>query len=132
VAKGKQTGLSLVDQGADVVMGNANAVGVAALEAAASRGKYAIGAQFDQASVAPDAVLGSAVVRQNVSVKKGIELIVNGTFEPKLYVYGLKDDSTDFVWNPELEKKFPEAVEAAEKAREEIRAGQVEPPSIKP
>jgi basic membrane protein A len=132
VAKGKQTGLSLIDQGADIVMGNANAVGVAALQAAASRGKFGIGAQFDQTDVAPDSVLGSAVVRQNVSVKKGIELVVNGTFEPKLYVYGLKDESTDFVWNPKFEEQFPEAAAAADKAREEIRAGKVKPPSIKP
>jgi len=132
VAKGKQTALSLIDQGADIVMGNANAVGVAALEAAASRGKYGIGAQFDQTDVAPDSVLGSAVVRQNVSVKKGIELVVNDTFEPKLYVYGLDDNSTDFVWNPKFEKEFPEAAKAADKAREEIRAGKVKPPSIEP
>ncbi|MEA2442738.1 MAG: basic rane protein [Thermoleophilales bacterium] len=132
VAKGKQTGLSLIDQGADIIMGNANAVGVAALEAAASRGKFGIGAQFDQTSVAPDSVLGSAVVRQNVSVKKGIELVVNGTFEPKLYIYGLKDDSTDFVWNPKFEQQFPEAAAAADKAREDILAGKIKPPSIKP
>jgi basic membrane protein A len=131
VAKGKQTALSLIDQGADIVMGNANAVGVAALQAADSRGKYGIGAQFDQASVAPETVLGSAVVRQNVSVKKGVELVVDDTFKPELYVFGLKDGSTDFAWNPALEEKFPEAAKAVEDAKEELLAGNVAAPSTK-
>jgi basic membrane protein A len=131
VAKGKQTGLSLIDQDADIVMGNANIVGVAALEAAASRDKYGIGAQFNQTAVAPDSVLGSAVVRQNVSVKKGIELVSDDTFEPKLYVFGLKDGSTDFDWNPKFEKQFPEAAEAVESAKEDLLAGKIKPPSTK-
>jgi basic membrane protein A len=131
VAKGKQTALSLIDQGADIVMGNANIEGVAALQAAASRGKYGIGAQFDQTSVAPDSVLGSAVVRQNVSVKKGIEVVVKDTFQPKLYIFGLKDGSTDFVWNPKFESQFPKAVEAVDKAKKELLAGEIKPPSAK-
>jgi basic membrane protein A len=131
VAKGKQVALSLLDQGADIVMGNANQEGVAALEAAASKGKYGIGAQFNQTDVAPDSVLGSAVVRQDVSVKKGIELVVNDTFEPKLYVFGLKDGSTDFEWNPKFEEQFPEAAKAVEGARKDLLAGKVEAPSTK-
>jgi basic membrane protein A and related proteins len=131
VAKGKQTALSLIDQGADIVMGNANIEGVAALQAAASRNKYGIGAQFDQVAVAPNSVLGSAVVRQNVSVEKGIELVAKGTFQPKLYVFGLKDGSTDFVWNPKFKEQFPQAATAVDKAKQDLLAGKIQPPSAK-
>ena len=131
IAKGQQTALSLIDQGADVVLGNANIEGIGVIHAAQSKKVFAMGAQSNQTAVAPATVIGSGVVRQGVSLQKGIELVVNNTFQPKVYSYGLKDNSTDFEWNPAFQTKYPDAVKAIASAKKDLLSGKVPVPSTK-
>ena len=61
VAKAKETALAMIDQGADVVMTNANQAGLGSIEACKEKGVYAIGSNQDQNDMAPDAVVVSGI-----------------------------------------------------------------------
>jgi basic membrane protein A len=130
VAKGKETALALIDQGADVVIANANIVGLGSIAACSERGVYAVGTVTDQTDVAPDTVVASGLTRGDLVVWYGIKHVVDGTFEPKVYRLGIGDGVEDLAWNPAFVDQFPEAVERLEEIKRDIQEGNVQAPVI--
>lgn len=91
IPKGKETALAMIDQGADVVCTNANQVGLGGIEAAKSRGKYAVGYIDDQYKVAPGTVPVSAIQSVEDLTIKIIEMAKTSPLIPQTYLLGVKD-----------------------------------------
>ncbi len=86
--KGKQAALSLIDEGADIVLPVAGATGNGAFTAAAERKVYAIGVDTDQCVSIPDAcpvLLTSNMKRTDVAVYNAIKSVVDGSFKGGVY-----------------------------------------------
>jgi basic membrane protein A and related proteins len=82
---------SQFDLGVDVIYHVAGLSGIGVINAASDRGLWAIGCDFDQSNVNPDAVLCSMVKRVDTAVYLTIKSIVDGTFKTGPVEFGLKE-----------------------------------------
>jgi basic membrane protein A len=79
-AKGKEAALTMIDNGADVLIHDADLTGTGAMQAAKERGAYAIGMVDDQSSIAPELFLTSVLLNVTKGIGDQMDLIANGTF----------------------------------------------------
>ncbi|MBU5435658.1 BMP family protein [Pseudoflavonifractor sp. MSJ-37] len=120
--KAKEVALGYTNQGFDVLCASANNAGLGVIQAAEEAGVYAIGYNADQYSQAPDAVIVS-VLRDFQSMFDNVfQEIANGTFEARVYSYGLKDGGTKFSdwhgWDeklPDVKQKMDDLFAALDK-----------------
>lgn len=93
--KAKEMTLNFINNdGADVVCASANSAGLGTIQAADEAGVYAIGFNSDQYEAAPDAVIVS-VMRNFESMFDGLyKDCTGGTFEAKVYPYGVAEGGT--------------------------------------
>jgi basic membrane protein A len=91
LAKAKESAFSMIEQGADVLVGDANVAGVGVIEAAKERGCTAIGTNSDQNSVAPETVPVSVLTDGKLMISMLVEKLVKGEFEPEFYLIGVKE-----------------------------------------
>ena len=105
----------------------AGGVGVGVIEAAKEANKFAIGVDRDQAYLAPDNVLTSALKLANVAVENLSKEAMNGTkIGGKTYTYGLKENA---VGIPTENKNMDPAVyKAAMAVQDKIKDGSIVPP----
>lgn len=128
--KGREMALSMIDQGADVIMHAADFTGVGVLNAAAERGVWGIGVDMDQSSVAPGSVLISALKDARGAVHDVVAAIVAGEFEPGVLVYDT-EHGADLVAIPTdlpFYQENPQVLAAIEAARAAIENGTVQVP----
>lgn len=91
-AKGKQAALQLYVQGADVVFQAAALAGIGVLKAANAVGKYAIGVDSIENSIAPGHVITSDLKEVGKSMYKIYKMILAGTFKKgHLYSFGVTE-----------------------------------------
>ena len=136
VAAAKEAAVAQLRRGADVIIHNVDAAsfGVfqAVREAAGSgRAAWALGMNRDQNEVAPDVILGSALIRIPESFL-AIATAVREEGLPAAPIYiGLAEDGVDFAFNPELRDRVPAALgSAVDSARAKIRSGTLEVPRV--
>ncbi|WP_306118884.1 MULTISPECIES: BMP family ABC transporter substrate-binding protein [unclassified Roseitalea] len=79
-AKGEQLARAMFDEGADIVYQVAGGTGIGIIEAAKAEGRFAIGVDTDQDSMAPGNVLTSVIKRVDVAVQSVIEDYAAGDF----------------------------------------------------
>lgn len=118
VAKGKEMAMAMIEQGADVVSGNANQASLGIIDAAKTKKIKAIGYISDQYNVAPDTVFVSAVQSVTFMIETIIGKAVKNEAKPALYLMGVNDNAiflSDFHGN---DSKLPAG--AAEKLKEVI------------
>ncbi len=87
-AKGKQSALSLIDEGADIILPVAGSTGNGAFTAAQERKVYAIGVDTDQCVSIPDAcpvLITSNMKRTDTAVYNAIKAAVDGSFKGGVY-----------------------------------------------
>jgi basic membrane protein A len=127
-SKGKAIANKMYSAGCDIVFHAAGGTGVGLIDAAKEAGKFAIGVDRDQAYLAPDNVLTSALKLVNVAVEKVSEEAMNGSkIGGKTYTYGLKEGA---VGIPKENKNVkPEVYEAAIKLQDKIKDGSIVVPS---
>lgn len=115
-AKGKAIALKMFDE-CDIVFHAAGGAGVGVIEAAKEKGLYAIGADMDQAFLAPNNVLTSAVK----DVGKAVELVskkhLNGEkIGGKTFSYGMKEGCVGIPKdNPNISNSTKIAVDILER-----------------
>jgi basic membrane protein A len=118
VAKGKETALAMINNGADVITCNANAVGLGAIEAAKEKGTLHIGFVDDQFNVAPDTVVASALQSNQEMVKLIVKETLEGKFNPAENVKGIKDGvegiSSFHAWEDKLDQEIIDKVKQIE------------------
>lgn len=136
VAAAKEAAVAQLSRGADVIIHNLDAASFAVFQAvreAVDEGRvaYALGMNSDQNAVAPDVILGSAVIRiADAFLATARRWQAEGLGGGAIYA-GAEQDVIDFVFNPELIDRVPEeAVERIRATRVEIRAGTVEIPRV--
>ncbi len=136
VAAAKEAALAQLGRGADVLIHNVDAASFGVFQAvrearAAGRDAWAIGMNRDQNDVAPDVILGSAVIRIPDAFLETALAWQAGELGGRPIYAGQAEDVIDFVLNPELAERVPtELVEAIDAARERIRAGELTVPRV--
>ena len=129
-ALGKESSLSLYDQGADIILAIAGATGIGAFEAAKEReGTFVIAADKDQSQLGAEQQLCTATKSLSAAVYEAVRSVTEGGFEGGVLDVGLAEDGTG------LETRFnrvPEEVLAVvEEYRQAIIDGEVTVPATR-
>ncbi|QKN24384.1 BMP family lipoprotein [Caproicibacterium lactatifermentans] len=129
-SKGKAIANSMYSSGCDIVFHAAGGVGVGVINAAKDSGKYAIGVDRDQAYLAPNNVLTSALKLVHSAVEDVSKKSMKGeAIGGKTYTYGLTEDA---VGIPTEHKLMGDATyNAAMKVESDIKSGKIVPPANK-
>ncbi|ROR31878.1 nucleoside-binding protein [Mobilisporobacter senegalensis] len=126
-AKGKAIATKMFSSDCDIVFHAAGGVGVGVIEAAKEAGKFAIGVDRDQAYLAPENVLTSALKLVNVAVELVSTEALNGTqIGGQTYNYGLAEDAVGIPEeNPNMD---PAIYDKAMEVEQLIKDGTIVPP----
>jgi basic membrane protein A and related proteins len=129
VAAGREAALALVRAGADVFHHNADAAALGLFQAAKETpGVYVIGANADQTKLAPERVLGSAVIDLPRAFLVVAREVRAGRFTPNVETFGLKSGVVRYQPNPALDRMIPPSLKARIKAAaDSIAAGTLQP-----
>jgi basic membrane protein A and related proteins len=124
-AAGREAALALIRVGADMFHHNADAAALGLFQAAKeSPGVYVFGSNSDQVSLAPDRVVGSAVIDLPRAFLLVAEEVKAGTFKPKAEEFGLASGVVRYEANPALASLVPAALRArVAAAADSIAAG---------
>lgn len=113
VNKMKETALAIIEnQGADIIMANANQAGLGAIQAAQQKKVLAIGSNTDQNAVAPETVLVSGIKSVPVLVSFVVQKIQDGSFKPQFYNLGVKEKAVFLSPWHGFDSKVPAEVKA--------------------
>jgi len=136
VAAAKEAAVAQLSRGADVLIHNVDAASFGVFQAvrearAAGRTAWALGMNRDQNDVAPDVILGSAVIRISDAFLEVALAWQAGELGGRPIYAGQAEDVIDFVLNPALRDRVPTELAAAiDAARERIRAGDLAVPRV--
>lgn len=123
----KEIALAMIDQGADVVMAQADSASLGAIEAVVERDIYGIGINGDQNSLAPDNIVTSAVANFPKAMSIMVGRIVDGSWVPSSNVMGLKEGVVDLAPYHGLESELTgEQKERIEQLKQEILDGKAD------
>lgn len=119
-ALGQDAGISLADQGADVLAHVANQAGIGVIRAAEERGLLAIGDSYDQSSIAPNTVVTSNIYNVPLLVLTAVEHVREGSFEGGILHLGMELGVIDIAPFHGMASVVPEA---AQRRVEELKSG---------
>ena len=129
-AKGKAIANSMYSDGCDIVFHAAGGVGTGVIEAAKDANKLAIGVDRDQAYLAPENVLTSALKRVNVAIVEISEKILkDGQKGGTTISLGASEDAVGI--SEEHHLMGEDTYKAATDLLDKIKAGSVVPPTNK-
>ncbi len=130
-AKGKAIAKQMYSNGADVLYHAAGDTGTGMIEAAKEEGKYAIGVDRDQNSLAPENVITSAMKRVDNALYDVSKKLSDGTFEGGTTVtYGLAEGGVDIA--PTTDKLVPaDVLTYVNEEKQKIIDGEIVVPSTK-
>lgn len=124
---GNTAATDMITKGADVIFHAAGATGNGVIEACKANGVYAIGVDTDQAPLAPETVITSAMKRVDIAAQDISLAVANGTFTPGVHLYSLENGGVDL--SPTRDLLTDEMLTAVEDAKAKIIAGEVQVPS---
>lgn len=136
VAAAKEAAAAQLRRGADVLIHNTDAASFGVFQAvresvAQGRPAWALGMNRDQAHVAPDVVLGSAVIHIPQAFLEVARAWQAGGLGGSPIYASANRGVIDFLFNPALEDRIPETLrQRMEDARLRIRSGEVRVPRI--
>jgi basic membrane protein A len=122
-ASGKSLALAQHSKGADIVYQLAGGTGLGVIQAAKDGGFYAIGADSNQAYLAPAHVLTSTSKLVNVAVFDTVKNLQNGKFQPGVVTYDLKNHGVDI--SPVLKGIPKSIVDKVDALKQKIIDGQI-------
>jgi basic membrane protein A len=105
----KQAALAQINQGADVLIHDADAAGLGVFQAASQAHVFAFGAIRNQNAIAPDVVLASAVTSTPQAFLRIAREVKEHRFHPGMIEFGMKDGMVNVVLNPRLASRIPAA-----------------------
>ena len=133
VALAKESTKAMIDQGADVVAGNANTASLGTIEAAAEAGILALGVISDQYNVAPETVPVSVVQDNATMVMAIVKSVVDGTFTPTVNLFGVGDGAIYISdWHGHDADVAPEVMEKIDEIVAGINDGSLKEAGILP
>lgn len=122
-ASGKSLALAQHSKGADIVYQLAGGTGLGVIQAAKDEGFYAIGADSNQAYLAPKHVLTSTSKLVNVAVFDTVKALQEGNFKPGAVTYDLQNHGVDI--SPILKGVPKNIVDKVEALKQKIIDGQI-------
>jgi basic membrane lipoprotein Med (substrate-binding protein (PBP1-ABC) superfamily) len=126
VGAAKEAALAEVGQGADLLLHDADQAGLGVFQAAVQSNVFAFGIISDQAAVAPDNILASAVAEVPLAFLKIATQVKAHDFRAKMIEYGMRDGMVRVVYNTRLIPKIPAAALArARRAELDMAAGRL-------
>ncbi|HKS07606.1 MAG TPA: BMP family protein [Gemmatimonadaceae bacterium] len=125
VSAAKEHALAQIGRGVDVIFGNADAAGLGVFQAAReTKRARVIGANKDQAPVAPDVVIGSVVIDLPLAFLKVAREVQSGAFTSRVISFDTKSDVVRWVYNPALRDSVPTLARAqVDSVVAQLRAG---------
>jgi basic membrane protein A and related proteins len=135
-AAGREAALALIRVGADMFHHNADAAALGVFQAAKESPRvYVFGSNADQSGLAPERVIGSAVIDLPRALLLVAREVQAGTFKPKVEAFGLASGVIRYVPNTALDSLVPAKLKARVKAAaDSIAAGTLlaapRPPSM--
>jgi basic membrane lipoprotein Med (substrate-binding protein (PBP1-ABC) superfamily) len=128
-AAGREAALALVRVGADMFHHNADAAALGVFQAVKeSKGVYIFGSNADQSALAPERVVGSAVIDVPHALLLVAEEVKSGSFTPRVEALGLASGVIRYQPNPALSTLVPPALTArVTAAADSIAAGTLHP-----
>ena len=136
VAAAKEAAIAHLRAGADVIIHNTDAASFGVFQAVREANTdgatvWAFGMNSDQNDVAPDVILGSAVIHFPQAFLEVARRYEAGTLEAAPIYTGVEERVIDFVFNPAQQAEISDAIRGAvDQARTEIRAGTLEVPRV--
>ena len=126
---GHEAALALIRMGADMLHHNADAAGLGVFEAAKeSPGVFIFGANADQAALAPERVIGSAVIDLPRAFLLVARDVAAGTFVPQVQSFGLASGVISYRPNPAAARALPPGLgEWMDAVRDSIVTGTLSP-----
>ena len=136
VSAAKEAAAAQLRQGADVLIHNLDAASFGFFQAVRAvreggREAWAFGMNRNQNDVAPDVIVGSAVINIPAMFLRTAKAWHDGTLPRVARYSGLRAGAVEFVPNPAQEGVIPpEVLALIDQARQEIIAGELEVPRI--
>lgn len=125
--KAKETALSMIRAGADVIFQNADAAGEGVFQAAEeSEGVLVIGSNANQNALKPEIIAASAVLDVAQTFTTVAKDVLSGAFKGSVYREDLKSGNVYLAINPAFEDRIPAGVrERIQDAERAIKAGRL-------
>jgi basic membrane protein A len=127
--KGKQTALSLIEEGADVILPVAGLTSHGTYTAAKEKGVLAIGVDTDQCISLPDAcdvLLTSVLKNMDVAVFAAIKSLQDGSFKGGVYSGNLENDGVGIApFNMNADKISAEVQKELDQVKADLIAGKI-------
>jgi len=136
VGAAKEAAVAQIRRGADVLIHNVDAASFGVFQAARESTEsgdtvWALGMNNDQNDVAPDVILGSALIHIPQAFLEVARLWMEGKLGGEPVYTGESDGVIDFVENPTLADRVPAELEKkVDDARQRIRSGALEVPRV--
>ena len=135
VAAAKEAALAQLAQGADVLIHNVDAASFGVFQAVreardAGRDAWALGMNRDQNDVAPDVIVGSAIISAPGVFLAAARMLSGPGERQPVFTAGIANGLIDFVANPELDVIGEAVLRRVAEARAAIAAGELEVPRI--
>lgn len=137
VAAAKEAAVAQISRGADVIIHNVDAASFGVFQAvreavADGRTVWAIGMNSDQNDVAPDVIIGSAVIRIASAFLEVARRYEAGEVGGAPIYASIREGVIEFVFNPALEDHVPPEIrERIRDAHDRIRADELEVPRVR-
>ena len=122
IAGGSTAAKDMITKGADVIYQAAGGTGIGVINACDEEGIWAIGVDTDQAPLAPDHVITSAMKRVDVASQDISKAVAAGTFEAGIHLYDLSNGGVDLA--PTRDHIPADVLETVEAAKAAIIAGE--------
>ena len=122
-ALGKQTALSQIAAGADIVFPIAGGTGTGVIDAAKEKKVYAIGVDADQNYMAPDTVITSALKGMDVATYDVIKGAMDDKFKSGNVFFDLSNNGVGFATPTKVVPK--EVVDKVNEAMKQIKDGKI-------
>ncbi len=122
IAGGSTAAKDMITKGADVIYQAAGGTGIGVINACDEEGIWAIGVDTDQAPLAPEHVITSAMKRVDVASQDISKAVAAGEFAPGIHLYDLSNGGVDLA--PTRDNIPAEVLELVEAAKAAIIAGE--------
>lgn len=133
-AAAREAALAQMEEGADLLIHNADAAGRGVFQAATERAGagepvFVFGTNRNQNAMAPEVVLASATLDIPAALVEVARRVRDGRFEAAPLRLGMAEGIVDLVLNPRLRERIPaSALQAVEERRRRILAGRLDVP----
>ena len=127
IAGGSNAAKDMITKGADVIYHAAGGTGIGVISACDEEGIWAIGVDTDQAPLAPDHVLTSAMKRVDVAAQDISKAVAEGNFTAGIHMYDLSNGGVDLA--PTRDHIPAEVIEVVEAAKTAIINGEKSVPT---